>query len=73
MSLANAASSTATPDSGPGSVVTDDIGDDYDDLLLPQKPRLELDPRRFPWYYMTDEVVEAATMCMVAQAEEAVS
>lgn len=72
MSLTNA-SSTATPDSGPGSVVTDEHGDDYEDMLLSHKPKVEMDPRRFPWYYMTDEVVEAATMCMVAQAEEAVS
>lgn len=71
ISLTNATSSTATPDSGPGSVMTDEAGDDYDYMLLPQKPKTEMDPRRFPWYYMTDEVVEAATMCMVAQAEEA--
>lgn len=25
---------------------------------------------RLPWFYMTDEVVEAATLCLVAQAEE---
>ncbi|PIC35025.1 hypothetical protein B9Z55_014506 [Caenorhabditis nigoni] len=73
MSLTNANSSTATPDSGPGSVMTDELGDDYDDMLLPQKPKPETDPRRFPWYYMTDEVVEAATLCMVAQAEEALN
>ncbi|NP_001360500.1 CRC domain-containing protein [Caenorhabditis elegans] len=72
MSLTNA-SSTATPDSGPGSVVTDEHGDDYEDMLLSHKPKVEMDPRRFPWYYMTDEVVEAATMCMVAQAEEALN
>lgn len=30
------------------------------------------DPRGYPWFYMTDEVIDAATMCMVAQAEEAV-
>lgn len=23
-----------------------------------------------PWFYMTDEVVEATTLCLVAQAEE---
>uniref|UniRef100_A0A8R1E2N6 CRC domain-containing protein n=1 Tax=Caenorhabditis japonica TaxID=281687 RepID=A0A8R1E2N6_CAEJA len=73
MNLTNATSSTATPDSGPGSVVTDDMGEEYDDLLMSQKPKVEMDPRRFPWYYMTDEVVEAATMCMVAQAEEALN
>ncbi|CAL2040852.1 unnamed protein product [Caenorhabditis brenneri] len=73
ISLTNAASSSATPDSGPGSVMTDEVGDEYDDILLPHKPKAEMDPRRFPWYYMTDEVVEAATMCMVAQAEEALN
>uniref|UniRef100_A0A1I7TE72 CRC domain-containing protein n=1 Tax=Caenorhabditis tropicalis TaxID=1561998 RepID=A0A1I7TE72_9PELO len=73
MSLTNAASSSATPDSGPGSVMTDEAGDEYDDMMFPQKQKTETDPRRFPWYYMTDEVVEAATMCMVAQAEEALN
>uniref|UniRef100_A0A915Q114 CRC domain-containing protein n=1 Tax=Setaria digitata TaxID=48799 RepID=A0A915Q114_9BILA len=28
------------------------------------------DPKTLPWFYMTDEVVEAATLCLVAQAEE---
>ncbi|VDN05520.1 unnamed protein product [Thelazia callipaeda] len=28
------------------------------------------DPKALPWFYMTDEVVEAATLCLVAQAEE---
>ncbi|CAI5447067.1 unnamed protein product [Caenorhabditis angaria] len=32
-----------------------------------------VDPRKFPWFYMTDEVVEATTLCMVAQAEEALN
>uniref|UniRef100_A0A1I7WMD2 CRC domain-containing protein n=1 Tax=Heterorhabditis bacteriophora TaxID=37862 RepID=A0A1I7WMD2_HETBA len=28
---------------------------------------------RYPWFYMTDEVIEAATLCMVAQAEESLA
>lgn len=28
------------------------------------------DPKTLPWFYMTDEVIEATTMCLVAQAEE---
>lgn len=28
------------------------------------------DPKTLPWFYMTDEVVEAATLCLVAQAGE---
>ncbi|VDK46732.1 unnamed protein product [Cylicostephanus goldi] len=33
---------------------------------------LRNDPRSYPWFYMTDEVIEAATLCLVAQAEESV-
>uniref|UniRef100_A0A914EDU5 CRC domain-containing protein n=1 Tax=Acrobeloides nanus TaxID=290746 RepID=A0A914EDU5_9BILA len=28
------------------------------------------DPKSFPWYYLTDDVIEATTMCLVAQAQE---
>ncbi|GMT24700.1 hypothetical protein PFISCL1PPCAC_15997 [Pristionchus fissidentatus] len=28
------------------------------------------DPKTMPWFYLTDEVVEASTLCLVAQAEQ---
>uniref|UniRef100_A0A914XLE7 CRC domain-containing protein n=1 Tax=Plectus sambesii TaxID=2011161 RepID=A0A914XLE7_9BILA len=37
-----------------------------DDSDVDEKP----DPKAMPWFYMTDEVVEATTLCLVAQAEE---
>jgi len=38
-----------------------------DDSDSNQEPH---DPKTLPWFYMTDEVVEATTLCLVAQAEE---
>jgi len=28
------------------------------------------DPKRMPWYYMTDDVVEATSLCLLAKAEQ---
>ncbi|CAB3409990.1 unnamed protein product [Caenorhabditis bovis] len=71
--MSMAASSSRNSDSRPSSVVTDDIADDYEEGTPKDSKRNEQDPRKFPWFYMTDEVIEAATLCMVAQAEEALN
>ncbi|VDK49298.1 unnamed protein product [Anisakis simplex] len=42
------------------------FSDDESDVESPEPS----DPKTLPWFYMTDEVVEAATLCLVAQAEE---
>uniref|UniRef100_A0A0K0D6K1 Fuz_longin_1 domain-containing protein n=1 Tax=Angiostrongylus cantonensis TaxID=6313 RepID=A0A0K0D6K1_ANGCA len=61
MSLANAASSLAT--GSPSSPLSENDSD-------PDSSSARFDPRSYPWFYMTDEVIEAATLCLVAQAEE---
>ncbi|CAD6192709.1 unnamed protein product [Caenorhabditis auriculariae] len=67
LSLANAAT-TSISDSRPSSGLSNN-SEDTDE----RDSNTEKNPRSFPWFYMTDEVVEAATLCMVAQAEEALS
>lgn len=42
----------------------------YSDEDSDEDIREPSDPKTLPWFYMTDEVVEAATLCLVAQAEE---
>ncbi|CAI4227887.1 unnamed protein product [Auanema sp. JU1783] len=65
MNLANAAT-TGLPSSTSRS--SSPISDE-DSETEPNEP----DPRAYPWFYMTDEVIEAATLCMVAQSEESLS
>ncbi|ETN76754.1 Tesmin/TSO1-like CXC domain protein [Necator americanus] len=64
MNLAATASSV-TADS-PSSPLSDNESDTESALA-------HSDPRSYPWFYMTDEVIEAATLCLVAQAEESLS
>ncbi|KAK6042776.1 Tesmin/TSO1-like CXC domain protein [Cooperia oncophora] len=64
MNLANAASSLTT--GSPSSPLSDNESEAESSTARP-------DPRSYPWFYMTDEVVEAATLCLVAQAEESLS
>ncbi|PAV63555.1 hypothetical protein WR25_20832 [Diploscapter pachys] len=67
MNLANAATSSAssvTLESRSQSSMSNE--DDADESETDEAK----DPRSFPWFYMTDEVVEAAAMCMIAQADE---
>ncbi|KJH44439.1 Tesmin/TSO1-like CXC domain protein [Dictyocaulus viviparus] len=64
MSLANAASSLTT--GSPSSPLSENDSD-------PESSSSRFDPRSYPWFYMTDEVIEAATLCLVAQAEESLS
>ncbi|KAL6738825.1 hypothetical protein Aduo_012330 [Ancylostoma duodenale] len=64
MSLANTASSVTT--GSPSSPLSDNESDTESTLV-------RADPRSYPWFYMTDEVIEAATLCLVAQAEESLS
>ncbi|KHJ94802.1 Tesmin/TSO1-like CXC domain protein [Oesophagostomum dentatum] len=64
MSLAHTSSSVATD--SPSSPLSDNESDT--DSAAPRN-----DPRSYPWFYMTDEVIEAATLCLVAQAEESLS
>lgn len=33
----------------------------------------EVDPKSQPWFYMTDDVIEATTMCLVSFAQEMAS
>ncbi|KAK5983107.1 hypothetical protein GCK32_003501 [Trichostrongylus colubriformis] len=61
MNLANAASSLTT--GSPSSPLSDNDSET-------ESSTARLDPRSYPWFYMTDEVIEAATLCLVAQAEE---
>ncbi|VDM53001.1 unnamed protein product [Angiostrongylus costaricensis] len=70
MSLANAASSLAT--GSPSSPLSENDSDpDSSSALLSCKVNCSLST--YPWFYMTDEVIEAATLCLVAQAEESLS
>nr|CDJ97478.1 Tesmin TSO1 and CMP dCMP deaminase and Cytochrome c oxidase assembly protein CtaG Cox11 domain containing protein [Haemonchus contortus] len=64
MNLANAASSLTT--GSPSSPLSDNESEAGSSTARP-------DPRTYPWFYMTDEVIEAATLCLVAQAEESLS
>ncbi|WKY03957.1 hypothetical protein Q1695_005159 [Nippostrongylus brasiliensis] len=64
MNLANAASSLTT--GSPSSPLSENESE-------PESSTARTDPRSYPWFYMTDEVIEAATMCLVAQADESLS
>ncbi|CAJ0602512.1 unnamed protein product [Cylicocyclus nassatus] len=62
MNLAHSSSSVTTESPSP-------LSDNDSDT----ESSLRNDPRSYPWFYMTDEVIEAATLCLVAQAEESLS
>ncbi|GMR48580.1 hypothetical protein PMAYCL1PPCAC_18775 [Pristionchus mayeri] len=59
LSLANVASLSDTRHATPFS-------DDESEGEVEEKR----DPKTMPWFYLTDEVVEASTLCLVAQAEQ---
>ncbi|VDM65399.1 unnamed protein product [Strongylus vulgaris] len=63
MSLAHSSSSVTTESPSP---LSDNDSDTESSIV-------RNDPRSYPWFYMTDEVIEAATLCLVAQAEESLS
>lgn len=64
MNLANAASSITT--GSPSPTLSDNESD-------PESSTAQRNPKSYPWLYMTDEVIEAATLCLVAQADESLS
>ncbi|KAF8375437.1 lin-54 [Pristionchus pacificus] len=59
LSLANVASIS---ENRPGTPFSEDESD--------AEGEEKTDPKTMPWFYLTDEVVEASTLCLVAQAEQ---